>query len=163
MSINWKFDNLDNYIGMSLQEDYNGKPLIDKIETPLDSFRLFFTDELLEKIAEDSNKYYHEKLQLQYGPDYKTKKYTKNSLPFLFLSKGINKYDILVFIGIRIYMGINRLPSIDIYWTQKDSKMNKISELMSRNFFKLIGSSLHLPIIEERLDESEEKKDKENK
>ena len=160
MSTKWNFDNIDNYQGMSLQEDYCGEPLIEDVETPLDTFRLFFTDELLEKIAEDSNKYYHEKLKLLYGDDYKEKKYTKNSLPSLFLSKGINKYDILVFIGIRIYMGINKFPSIDIYWNQKDSKINKINELMSRNFFKMIGSSLHLPSNEIEEDKEEKKEDK---
>ena len=36
--------------------------------------------------------------------------------PFLYVTKGISREDIIAFIGIRIYMGVHKLPSYNQYW-----------------------------------------------
>ena len=40
----------------------------------------------------------------------------KSSLPYLYNTRGISKKNILAYIGVRIYMGIYKLPSFLHYW-----------------------------------------------
>ena len=83
--------------------------------TILEIFQHFFTDEVLEELSKESNEYFCNKLKSKYREDYKNYPYTNQSLPFLYFKYGINKKQIMFYIGIRIFMGIVKLPSIDSY------------------------------------------------
>ena len=70
-------------------------------------------------LVEESNNYYKKILISKYGYDYKNIILLKNSLSSyesLFIIKGITKNDILIFIGIRIFMGLHKYPNLDCYW-----------------------------------------------
>ena len=153
MEINWSYEKLDDFKGMEIQEDYHGIPLAQNCEKPIDCFRIFFCDEILEKIAEGSAHHYEEELKLLYGEEYKTREYSKNSLPYLFMKRGINKEDILAFVGIRIFMGIHKLPSVESYWSKQNTFKNRVSDLMSVNFYKFLTSALYLPITDKKKEE----------
>jgi hypothetical protein len=65
-------------------------------------------------------------------------------LPYLYITKGISREDILAYIGIRIYMGLHKMPSIKHYW-KRGLHQTKIYQIMSRNYFLLLGKVLHFP------------------
>ena len=60
------------------------------------------------------------------------------------VTKGITKEDILAFIGVRIFMGINKLPSIENYWSNDVLyKNNLVKKVMSKEYYYFICFSLH--------------------
>lgn len=67
-----------------------------------------------------SNDYYESILIEEYGKNYKIESFTKNSNPYLFTKNGINSKDIQQFIGAFIYMVIEKLVRIDMYWEQSN-------------------------------------------
>jgi len=72
-------------------------------------------------------------------------KRSTSSLPYLWITKGISKEDVLAYIGIRIYMGLHRLPSYKHYWNNNMLYQTDISKIMTKNYFLLIATSLHFP------------------
>ena len=107
-------------------------------------FQLLYSNEIIELLAQESSNYYKNILLEKYGSDYiKIILETTDSYPYLFVTKGITKEDILGYIGIRIYMGLFKLPSIRDYWKDGnilyETKMNKI---MTSKFFDLLGTIL---------------------
>ena len=91
--------------------------------TELDIFQLFFSDEIIKLLVQESNNYYQKILFEKYGSDYKNlilsqeSKNSNNKYLFYFVTRGISKEDILAFIGIRIYMGLHKYPNISSYWS----------------------------------------------
>ena len=66
-------------------------------------FKLFFSDEIIELFAKSSNDYYRQTLIDKYGADYENKIMTlcskqRNKLyEYFYITRGIRKYDILLF------------------------------------------------------------------
>ena len=75
-------------------------PTVAVPESPLDVFELFFPDDLVDFIVEESNRYAREAMG-----DEKYTKWVK-----------VTAADIKAFLGFSILMGIVELPSLDDYW-----------------------------------------------
>ena len=148
---------------MDVDEALNGALKNNNQEyTELDYFRLLFSDEIIELLVEESNNYYKRMLTENFGLEYKRvilTKMTAGSLPYLYITKGISKEDILAYIGIRIYMGLHKLPSIKHYWKKGEYQTN-IYQVMPRNYFLLLGQALHFPEKEKENEDEKEKKEK---
>ena len=130
---------------------------------------MLFSDEIVELLAEESNNFYCKMLKERYGEDYRNiilSKKSTGTLSYLYLTRGISKEDIMAFVGIRIFMGIFRLPSVDLYWKSSNLYKNILNSVMSRSYFELISNALHFPekekeIMEEKKEEKEKEKEKE--
>ena len=75
-----------------------------------------FTDEILEFVVKESNIYYEKILKEKFGDNYKEIIFTKNSYntyPYLYITKGIKKEDIIAFIGIRIFICLHKCSTIE--------------------------------------------------
>ena len=119
----------------------------------------------------------------KFGEDYRDiilSKKSTGTLPYLYVTRGIAKEDIFAFVGIRIFMGIFRLPSVELYWKSSNLYKNILNSVMSRSYFELISNALHFPekdkeeddndndedgeeVEEEEKDENEEKGDNDEK
>ena len=67
---------------------------------------------------QETNKYVANILIKKYGSNFKEfilNEKAYNIYRFLYVTKGITKENILAFIGLRIFIGINKLPSIENY------------------------------------------------
>ena len=99
-------------------------PAVPVPESPLDGFQLFFTDELLQTITDESNRYRQQVLGNEQ---------TQISLD-----------DVKAFLGFTILMGIVVLPSREDYW-KKDIRLHygPIAERISRDRFRELSRYLH--------------------
>ena len=82
---------------------------------------MFITDDMLENLVLESNKYATEKT---------------GSCP------NFTKAELLTYIWMYYLMGIVRVPKIDDYWSN-NLRYEQIASKMSRNRFRLIHGSLH--------------------
>ena len=55
----------------------------------------------------------------------------------------------MAFIGIRLYMGIHKYPSIESYWNNSNLYTNIISSIMPKSYYFLLAKCLHFPEKEE--------------
>lgn len=131
-SITWKKKNL---ILNSEQLQFRGKEdlptEISNLESPIDFFNYFFTDELVEKIVSETNLY-----ALQVDP-----------------SKPVNysPTDVRNYLGILLYTSFLRMPNTRFYWSDAMGiseikhvmPINKFEKL--RKFFHINDNSLHKP------------------
>lgn len=102
-------------------------PFVPEPETPTPADRIpieyvdmFLTDDMIENLVVESNKYATEKT---------------GSCP------NFTKAELRIYFGIYYLMGIVRLPKIDDYW-RSDLRYGQIAEKMSRNRFRLIHRTL---------------------
>ena len=56
----------------------------------------------------------------------------------------------MAFIGIRLYMGIHKYPSIESYWNNSNLYTNIISSIIPKNYYFLLAKCLHFPEKEEK-------------
>ena len=66
MKVNWKYKDVSEFIGLKKENPFEGqvKNIDEKnILTEYDSFRLFFTDEIIENIRNENIFYYESKLK----------------------------------------------------------------------------------------------------
>ena len=56
----------------------------------------------------------------------------------------------MAFIGIRLYMGIHKYPSIESYWNNSNLYTNIISSIMPKSYYFLLAKCLHFPEKEEK-------------
>ena len=123
--------------------------------TELDIFQLFFSDEIIKLLVQESNNYYQKILIEKYGSDYKNlilsqeSKNSNNKYLFYFVTRGISKEDILAFIGIRIYMGLHKYPNISSYWSNNSLYKVNFKRIMSKIYYFLLLKALHFPEKEE--------------
>ena len=92
----------------------------------LEYFQLFITDEILEILTEESNNYVKTILLYKYGNGYKSiilKNNNYGTYLDLYIKRGINKEDILTYIGVRIYIGLYKYSSIEEFW--KDGELHE--------------------------------------
>ena len=97
-------------------------------ETPSESFRLFYTSDLVKMIVEQSNLYAMEVMS-----DEKYEKWDPISIE-----------DLEAYFGFNILMGINSLPSLEDYW-KKDPVYHyaPVSDRISKDRFTEISRYLH--------------------
>ena len=130
-------------------------------------FQLLFSNEILDLLVEETNNFYKKQLLDKYGEDYKNIVLSERltaSYPYLYVTQGISKEDILAFIGIRIHMGIHKSPNYTYYWKRSEFK-NIISTIMTKNYYLLLSKALHFPEEEKdnKRDDKENEKNKEDK
>lgn len=91
----------------------------------IDFFETIFTEDMVLKIVEETNRYALEKSSKNWTP--------------------ITSEEVRVFIEICIFMGIHRLPSTDHYWSSDPSlRVDVISDTMPIKRFKKIVENIHL-------------------
>lgn len=101
---------------------------------PYDFFKIFFDDEVVKLILVETNRYAQNKLN---EPN------TTNS-------SRINKWididenELHVFLGVIMWMGLVKIPSISHYWKTSILYKSSISLYMFRNRFELILSVIHV-------------------
>ena len=117
----------------------------------LSYFRLFFNDEILDLFVEESNHYFTEILKEKYGNDFKNivlsmnkEKLAKN-YAYYYVTRGISKEDILTFIGIKIFMGLHKYPSLKSYWSSNYMCKINFNKAMPITYYFLIEKALHFP------------------
>lgn len=113
----WKKTDLETRCDSSFQ--FGTVPV--DIESPLQYFKQFVTDEMLQNLSEQTNLYY---FQQQGKP------------------LGTTPKEIEIFIGIIIKIGIRKLPSLRHYWS-KALGDEGISTHMSRNRFEILLRHIH--------------------
>ena len=103
-------------------------PTVNIPESPLEVFELFFSDDLLDIIVEESNRYAGQVMGEERYREWKK----------------ITKEDVKAFLGFSILMGINHLPSVDDYWS-KDPLLHyaPIADRIPRWHFREISRYLH--------------------
>ena len=90
--------------------NFEHKSVPSSISTPHELFSLFFTDEILETLASNTN---------QYASYYYAHKAPKAELqPSQRLWVDTNPTELKVYIGVYIYMGIHLEPELSDYWNQ---------------------------------------------
>ena len=100
-----------------------------ELDTPWTLVKRFFPEELLQHIAEETNRYADSKIAVT--PDNKWSPVTAN--------------DIRTYIGIRTYMSIVSLPTFDMYWSQDFMFGHHfISKVMIRDRFDKIQQYFHV-------------------
>ncbi|XP_059162842.1 piggyBac transposable element-derived protein 4-like [Physella acuta] len=92
---------------------------------PIDFFKLFFSDELLELIANQTNLY-------------AVQASAKNFTP-------VSMIDVSTFIYINMMFGIHKLPAYHLYWsTDNLFRVPCVADVMSRNRYQEISRYFHL-------------------
>lgn len=101
--------------------------------TELDAFRLFFTDEMLDLIVQQTNKYARQR-----GADLRTRGHRG-------VWKDLGKEELLGFIGILLWTGMAKLPALEDYWNRFPDIFSglQIPMYMARDRFREIVSFLH--------------------
>ena len=103
-------------------------PTVPIPESPVEIFNLFFTDDILQTIVDESNRY----AQQVMGQE-KFDKWTKIALP-----------ELRAYMGFCILMGINKLPCIEDYW-KRDPHLHysPIADRITRDRFRDVSRYLH--------------------
>ena len=129
----------------------------------LEYFQLLYSNDLIDSLVEGSNAYYTKYLLDNYGKDYKKiilSKEAPASYPYLYVTRGISREDVLAYVGIRIYMALHKLPAIRLYWSTGGLYQLKINRILPINYFCLLAKVLHFP--EKEKDKKKEEKETES-
>ena len=103
-------------------------PTVPIPDSPFEIFQHFYTSELLDNIVVETNKYARQVMS--------SEKFSK--------FEPISKTDIEAFMGFNILMGINSLPSIEMYWQRETlHHYAPIADRISRDRYKEISRYLH--------------------
>lgn len=104
---------------------------------PIDFFQLFFTDQLVTNIVEQTNRYAKEKI--------KEKNLSKRSIWNNWVDVTVE--EMLAFIGVILNMGIIITRNLKDYWSQQhNSRIPFFSEIFRRERFQQIFWMLHLHV-----------------
>ena len=126
-------------------------------------------DELLKCIAKESSNYFKNKIIDKYGDNFDCNpyKHEKNIYEWHFLKHKINKDDIKQSIISIIFMGILKLPQLELDWSDNFAFKNQLPKIISKGKFKFFCYALHLPIndfdLGNNIEENENHDDLENK
>lgn len=107
--------------------DSAGKPThqgFTRLSQPIDYFNRYFDSEIIKKIVDETNLYAEQKNEKNWTP--------------------LTQEELQAFLGILIMMGINKLPTLELYWSSDPFFNNQeISSIMPVKRFKKIISNLH--------------------
>lgn len=118
----WKVKKLDEVHRNDLPFECDDEVVCHEILEPIEYVRKFLTDEMLQHICDESNKY-----AVQNNPD----------RPLV-----LDKDELEQFIGILYMISIVKMPSTRLYWSQ-EFYFGKIADIMTINRFEKIKSCLH--------------------
>lgn len=106
----------------------------ENVKTPDEIFRLFLTDEIVDKMVLETNLYAEKIL---------TKPGLKKKSRFRYWEP-INREELLKFLGVALVMGLNKVPHINDYWSKNIMYRNEyITKVMSRDRFTAILKFWH--------------------
>ncbi|KAL4103566.1 hypothetical protein QTP88_018927 [Uroleucon formosanum] len=113
-----------NFIG-----NYGPLVILDEVSEPIDFFKLFLTDEIIQLMVIETNRNAQQLLSSQ-----------RISRRSRFSSwEPVTKDDIEHFLGLLLWMGLVKMPSLSDYWNRAECYQNNVaSKTMSRNKFELI-------------------------
>ncbi|KAI8767593.1 piggyBac transposable element-derived protein 3 [Biomphalaria glabrata] len=115
---------------IEFEEEIGGIHGLPDSSTPLDYFKLFIDDDIIDMIVEQTN-LYAEQQQRNKGPD----KYWKP----------VDQDDIVRFVYINMYFGIVKLPNTRMYWLgNKMWRIEGVAAVMGRCRFEKIRQYIHL-------------------
>lgn len=101
---------------------------------PIDMYELFITDDLLDIIVIETNKYAKQKI----------KESSLTGRAWLHSWKPTTRDEIKKFIGIIVYMSIVTFPELSLYWSKSKLYVNSfVRNLMTRERFEVVLSCLH--------------------
>lgn len=102
---------------------------------PLEFFQVFVTDDIIEYIVDETNRYATQEINSRKN---KKPKARENAW------KPTNAEEMKKFLGILLYMGLKVVPKISFYWSTDIFYKNcVIPKVMSRNRFELLLKFLH--------------------
>ena len=103
-------------------------PTVDIPESPKEVFELFFSDDLMSEMVDETNRYAQQVMGEERYRDWKK----------------ITKEEMKAFFGFSVLMGIDHLPSVDDYWS-KDPLLHyaPIADRIPRWRFREISRYLH--------------------
>ena len=103
-------------------------PTIPIPESPIGIFKLFFTEDVLQAIVDESNRYAKQVIRQE-----RFDQWTKITLP-----------ELRAYVGFCILMGINKLPCIEDYWRCDPALHNSaLAERITRDRFCDIAKYIH--------------------
>nr|XP_033323310.1 piggyBac transposable element-derived protein 4-like [Megalopta genalis] len=103
-------------------------------DDPVELYKLFFTDEILEMVVEETNRYAVQRIS----------NIASGSRRHQQAWKPVTKREMSTFIGILLIVGVVRLPEIRLYWSKKEMYGNaRIKKAMKRDRFMSILKYLH--------------------
>ncbi|ROT77905.1 PiggyBac transposable element-derived protein 4 [Penaeus vannamei] len=124
-----KKENVPTRYGFRAQPGVN-TPGVDSDSSPLELFSLFFTEELMDMIVRETNRYHRQKP----GPSSHMKDWVDTSVS-----------ELGVFIGLRMAMGINQKPEQRSYWSTDLFYHSPLFPVtMTRDRFDQLSRYLHV-------------------
>ena len=149
ISVNPFDDNVDNFVWDNQGRDYrqfdfSGSPGVKKlpsdINCPFETFKTFFTDEILDNIVSHTNMYAH----LMKSCPQVQEKLNNTRRSFFHLFTDVSRDEIMIYIAIQLLMGIIQKPHYHMYWSNDNFLSTPIfGSLMRRDRFQQIRKVIH--------------------
>ncbi|XP_017791899.1 PREDICTED: LOW QUALITY PROTEIN: piggyBac transposable element-derived protein 4-like [Habropoda laboriosa] len=128
-------DNIPSSMDFDISPQIAGPQISNNIKEPLDFFRLYFTDTLIDSIIKETNDYANSKLR--------GKQLSKRSIWNTW--SDVNRKEFLAFVGVILNMGTMQVANLQEYWSTKfTSKIPFYSDIFTRDRFQQIFWMLHL-------------------
>ena len=110
------------------------KKIIQEMSTkkPVDFLNLFVTEELLNEMVIETNRYADQKGKITQLPKARIKNW-----------KNTNINEMKFFLSLQILIGLVQIPKLSNYWSNNVLYSNEITKLISRNRFELLLSNWH--------------------
>lgn len=113
----------------TLDQDINQQT----IRRPIDIFERFITDEIIDVLVQETNRYASQQLTKRHSGKSRIKSWTNT-----------NKNEMRKFLGVAIGMGLTQVPAINLYWSKEPLFHNEfVSSLFTRDRFLLLLRFLH--------------------
>lgn len=108
-----------------------------KNENELTYYKLFVSEDIINTIVDQTNIYANQVIvngicEESIGPSSRLNKWTPT-----------DKHEIYRFLGIIIWMGLDKKPKLSDYWRNSDLYWSKAAKVMSRNRFEILLRMLH--------------------
>lgn len=115
-----------------------GPEVPNTIKSPVEFFSLFLTSELIEILVTETNRYAEQAIidgfvKGTISEESRLNKWTN-----------VTSDEIKTFFGILLWMGLNKKPTLDRYWSSSVLYQSPAQKYMSRNRFQAILSMLHI-------------------
>lgn len=119
-------------------ESNTGPALPNDPKSPIEFFSLFLTDDLIDTIVTETNRYAEQTILVAIIDEELSQKSRLNDWT------DVTPDEIRVFFGIMMWMGLDKKPSMNRYWSGSDLYSSPVRKYMSRNRFQAILAMLHL-------------------
>ncbi|KAJ8938258.1 hypothetical protein NQ314_011553 [Rhamnusium bicolor] len=114
-------------LAFTSQEEIN-VPFDRSTAKPIDFYQLFISDDIIELMVRETNK--NAQTFLENNTVRRSSRYKE--------WKDTNVQEMKMFLGLRIWMRLVNMPSIESYWSDKRIYKNEMSSFITRNCFQLL-------------------------